>query len=318
MISALDLGSGTVKWSVFENSQGCWRPRYLEEANTELRKGMGPELTLKPGPVHDTLEACRDYLARGAKLGMEAPPAYGTSALRKAKNRAILLEPLARMGISAEILSEEDEGRLNLLGFLAGAAGPGPGPKPMVVDPGGDSTELCADLRERGWQDAVVASLPFGSVSLQEGHGSQRDNGPLSWALLEEVRDATARATADFPSTQPFLGFHLLPAIRMNWPIQAALESVNSRKAAEHGRGGLYSRAELEALARETAKRDHAGRAALLAGEPLGKIDRTSYGFASWLGILKAFKAESFMVDPWGIKLGAALALNRIQTGIHG
>jgi hypothetical protein len=58
------------------------------------------------------------------------------------------------------------------------------------------------------------------------------------------------------------------------------------------------------------ASRDHAGRAALMDGEPLGKIDRTCYGFASWLGALDALGAKTFTIEPWGIKLGAALFLN--------
>jgi exopolyphosphatase/pppGpp-phosphohydrolase len=318
LITALDLGSGTIKWSVFGRGAGHWRPLRLEEANTELRKGMGTELTLKPGPILDTVAACRAYLDQCAGLGLGPPPAYGTSALRKARNPEVLLEPLHRLGVHARILSEDEEGRLNLLGLLAGV-GPASAPfAPMVVDPGGDSTELCADLRAGGWQAAQVASLPFGSVSLQELHGSSQDNRPLPWGLLEGVVAETEGFTARFAPAGPFLGRALLPAIRMNMPIQAALERVNGRNAAEHGRGGLYGRGELEALARETAARDHAGRAALLAGEPMGKVDRTCYGFASWLGILRAFKAESFTVEPWGIKLGAALHLNHVQTGIHG
>jgi hypothetical protein len=47
-------------------------------------------------------------------------------------------------------------------------------------------------------------------------------------------------------------------------------------------------------------------------GEPLGKVDRSCYGFASWLGVLQALDAEQFLVEPWGIKLGAALVLNHI------
>jgi exopolyphosphatase / guanosine-5'-triphosphate,3'-diphosphate pyrophosphatase len=316
------LGSGTVKWSVFERGPDGWRAKVLEEVNTELRKGMGPELTLKSGPVQATLKACGDFLGRSRSLGLQRLPAYGTSALRKARNREALLGPLRELGVECRILDAEDEGRLNLLGLLAGAASPpmhgvqaGP---PLVVDPGGDSTEICADLDGKGWAAAAVASLPFGSVSLQERFGSDEDNQALPWSLLQEIAGACAAELAAFGPARPFLGRTLLPAIRMNQPIQRALETVNQRPFALHGQGGLYSRAELEALARETAGLEHAGRAELLSGEPLGKIDRTSYGFASWLGLLQGLQAEHFTVEPWGIKLGAALSLNHAHTGLHG
>jgi exopolyphosphatase/pppGpp-phosphohydrolase len=189
----------------------------------------------------------------------------------------------------------------------------------LVMDPGGDSTEICADPSGASWETAAVASLPFGSVSLQERFGGARDNEPLAWPLLEAVAGHSAAVLRSFDAARPFLGLSLTPAIRMNPPIQAALERVNGRPAAAHGGGGLYAVAELEALTRAAAGMDHAGRAALMAGEPLGKVDRTCYGFASWLGVLKGLGAGHFLVEPWGIKLGAALFLNRIGTPeIHG
>jgi hypothetical protein len=110
-----------------------------------------------------------------------------------------------------------------------------------------------------------------------------------------------------------FVGAGLIPAIRINAPIQRALEQVNGRALTAHGEGGSYLRAELETLCRHTAALDHAGRAALLDGEPIGKVDRTCYGFASWLGILDALGADAFHVEPWGIKLGAVIALNGLS-----
>ena len=318
--SALDLGSGTIKWSVFERRGGVWLPLVLDEVNTELRKGMGEERTLKPGPLADTLNACRDFLSRARAMGLPDPPAYATSAVRKAANPEALLDPLRAMGVTASILGWEDEGRLNLLGLQARLRSSAvPAQRPLVMDPGGDSTEICADLDTAGWERARVASLPFGSVSLQEEFGSSRDNEPLAWTLMEEVAGRAARVLRTFPDAFPFAGAGLLPAIRMNLPIQRALERINGLPAAGHGEGGTYALHALEALCRETASRDHAGRAALMAGEPMGKVDRTCYGFASWLGILRSLEADRFLVEPWGIKLGAALALNPPSTtGTHG
>ena len=118
-MAALDLGSGTIKLSVFQRQGGRWAALWLEEANTELRRGMGPERTLKPGPIADTLAAVRGFQAKARELGVERLPAYATSAVRKAGNPQDLLAPLSAMGVETKVLGEEDEGRLNLLGATA-------------------------------------------------------------------------------------------------------------------------------------------------------------------------------------------------------
>lgn len=296
---------------------------------------MGPERRLQPGPLNDTLRACAAYLARARSMGIARLPAYATSAVRKASNPSELIRPLNELGVDVAVLSEEEEGRFNLLGALARAGSGqaddsaarargegvavGPAGRILVADPGGDSTEICADPDSLGWRSAPVASLPFGSVSLQERFGTARDNEALPWEALRPVVEETRTLVQGFPPARPFLGAGLMPAIRMNAPIQAALEAVNHRPAEAHGAGGPYRYGELEALTKAAAALDHAGRARLMDGEPLGKIDRTCYGFASWLGLLQALKAESFRVEPWGIKLGAALALNPPSSpGAHG
>ena len=311
-IAALDLGSGTVKLSVFERQGEGWQALCLDEKNTELRKGMGPERRLQPEPIADTLAAAKAFLAQAKALGIDKLPAYGTSAIRKAANPQDLTDALKDLGISTWVLGEEDEGRWNLLGFEAGRKG-APAPQPrlpyraLVLDPGGDSSEACGG---DDWRTAPVASLPFGSVSLQEKYGSAADNAPIPWDKLVTVAADTRELVRHFAPAKPFLGQHLVPAIRVNLPIQRALEQVNDLPIVAHGEGGVYSYRHLEALTKAVAATDHAGRVEMMLGEPLGKVDRSCYGFASWLGVLQALDAKEFTVEPWGIKLGAALFLN--------
>lgn len=257
---------------------------------------MGEERTLKAGPIADTVAACEAFLTLARELGATQVPAYGTSAVRKARNPEALTGPLKALGIETRILSEDDEGRLNLLGAQNAS---------LVLDPGGDSSECCGG---DDWRTAPVASLPFGSVSLQERFGSKHDNDPIPWARLLETAAFAQAAALGHPNFNGFKG--LKPAIRMNLPIQRALEQVNGLPKAAHGAGGSYSYRHLEALTQAVAATDHAGRTRLMDGEPLGKVDRSCYGFASWLGVLQALQAEQFQVEPWGIKLGAALHLN--------
>ncbi len=308
--AALDLGSGTVKLSVFEKDAATTRALALIERNTELRRGMSLALLLQPGPIADTLDAIADLLVEAKAFGVTQVPAYATSAVRKAKNPEALLNLLKeKFGIEVKILSEEDEGRLNLLGMKSRAKEPLQTSN-LILDPGGDSSELCGGA---DWVSAPVASLPFGSVSLQEKYGSPDDNAPIDWSRLQAVSVDVAELTTAFAKTQLVLRALNSPpalAIRMNHPIQHAIEQVNQRPLTAHGQGGSYTRRELEALCRHLASLDHAGRASLLAGEPVGKVDRTCYGFASWLGVLDALELDAFQIEPWGIKLGAAIFLN--------
>lgn len=307
-VAALDLGSGTIKLSVFEKGAAGWQALCLDETNTELRKGMGAERRLQPQPIADTLAACAAFVKKAKTFGVESVPAYGTSAVRKATNAQDLMGPLLRrLDVKTTVLKEEDEGRLNLLGVLSHT----PSSRALVLDPGGDSSEACGGL---DWKTAPVASLPFGSVSLQEKYGSKHDNSPIPWDKLERVASETKDLVRAFAPAQVFLGQGLMPAIRINLPIQRALEQVNGLSPAGHGQGGTYTYRHLEALSQAVAATDHAGRAALMDGEPLGKVDRSCYGFASWLGVLQALDAKEFQVEPWGIKLGAALWLNGVVT----
>lgn len=260
---------------------------------------MGSELLLQGGPVAHTLAAVEIFLGSARELGIASVPAYGTSALRKAKNRELLYAPLrANFGIEAVTLSEEDEGRLNLLGAGAHAQ--------LVVDPGGDSTD-CAWGAD--WRTAATASLPFGSVSLQEKFGDEAPGGPISAPSLEALKAWVKGALDGFGPAAPLKKSGLVPAIRMNTPIAKALAAFAGRSKPR------YELDDLRLLTAGMAAMPHDGRVALIEGEPVGKVDRTPFGFASWVALLEWMDAGSFVVEPLGIKLGAALFLNQVLDG---
>jgi exopolyphosphatase/pppGpp-phosphohydrolase len=312
IVSAIDLGSGTIKFSAFEEKGGAWQPLILEEINSELRKGMGPDLLLQPGPIAETLAAVEVFVKQGKALGLEKIPAYGTSALRKARNREVLFGPLKeRFGIDAVLLSEIEEGRLNLLGAVGAGRWPAR-EQPVVVDPGGDSTD-CAwafdsaasggALRPGSWQDAQTASLPFGSVSLQERFGHEKPGDSIPKAALEALKAFVKGELDAFAPAAVLRRSGLLPAIRMNAPVARALAAFAGREKQR------YELDDLRALTLGMAAMPHEARAQLIAGEPVGKVDRTPFGFASWVALLEWMDAGTFVIEPYGIKLGAALFL---------
>jgi exopolyphosphatase/pppGpp-phosphohydrolase len=294
-LGAIDLGSGTTKLSIFEKQGDAWKPLDLTEINTELRKGMGPELLLQGDAVERSLEAVEELLKRAAKLGVTALPTYGTSALRKAKNRELLFRPLReRFDIECVLLSEEEEGRLNLLGAQASS-----GRKNIVVvDPGGDSTD-CAFGED--WQSAHAASLPFGSVSLQERFGHEKPGDPIPQEALEELKAWVKVQLDAFAPAQALKKSGLLPAIHL--PAAKALKAFHGMEKER------YQLDDLRLVTVGMASMPHEGRIQLIAGEPVGKVDRTPFGFASLVALLEWMEAGTFVIERYGIKLGAALYL---------
>ena len=95
----------------------------------------------------------------------------------------------------------------------------------------------------------------------------------------------------------------------MNAPVARALAAFAGRAKPR------YELDDLRALCSGMAAMTHEARVALIAGEPVGKVDRTPFGFASWVALLEWMDAGSFMVEPYGIKLGAAIYLNSISNG---
>jgi len=118
-----------------------------------------------------------------------------TSATRDAENAADFAAGVrARLGVSPEVLSGEEEARLAFDGAVRGVAGvvadlPGP---VLVVDVGGGSTELILGDPARG--PAAAHSMDIGSVRLHERHVRHDPITPAETAAI--VADADAALDA--------------------------------------------------------------------------------------------------------------------------
>ena len=296
-LAAIDIGSGTVKLNIFRLNDGQVAPLELHEIDTQLRRGMGDELTLKDGPVAESFRAVAALQKRAREFEVENLAVYATSAVRRAKNPEILLDALMEeLALDCKVLSEAEEGRLNLYGaqtVLPEAS------QCVAVDPGGDSTDAAWGPE---WQSADFASLPFGSVALMEKYHEGDPAQPISEESLQATREAVVKTLKDYKAAAGMAGQE--PLIRMNEPMRLCLARVQKTDLST-------TRFEAEAAwqtALALAAVDHRGRMQMLEGEPEGKLDRTAYGYASWAGLLDFLKASHFACDPYGIKLGAPLA----------
>ena len=184
LVAVVDLGSTAVRFLLARIIPHSGAEILVEE-RVPTRLGGGLPGVLPREAVHETHRAVHRFFARNSLNG-RGPRivAIATSAVREARNRERLLEPLRRKeGIEVEVLSARDEARLGVeaaldsLSFRDG----------IVADLGGASLQLS---RVRDRRVVSTATLPLGAVRTTSRF--LRDNRPnprALQALRTEVRE---------------------------------------------------------------------------------------------------------------------------------
>lgn len=189
--ACIDIGSNTTRLLVAEPANGGLRELLAQRAYTRLGKGLDPGGEISSAKIAEVAEVVATQTRLADELGIDALRAVGTAAIRAAANRdALLVAVRERSGVSVDILSDDDEGRLAFAGAvrtlgqrLAGVIG--------IADVGGGSTELAVGTRDGGvsW----VTSLPVGSGRLTDAHVT---GDPPGTAELDALRERVAAAFA--------------------------------------------------------------------------------------------------------------------------
>ncbi len=190
-VASVDIGTNSTRLLVAD-VDGVGRDAKLVTIDrrtkiTRLGQGVDRERVLQPDAIERTLAVLRDYRSVIDDLGVENVRATATSASRDAKNRDDFFGPVQQvLGVTPELLSGEEEARLEYLGATASIGEPGPY---LVVDVGGGSTEFIAGDSE---PDALC-SIDIGCVRLTEQylHGDPPAPEELSQAV-SVVRDHLA------------------------------------------------------------------------------------------------------------------------------
>ena len=159
-VAAIDCGTNSTRLLIVDGS-GVALDRQMRI--TRLGQGVDATGALRGDAVERTLAVLRDYREAMDRLGVERGRLAATSAARDATNGAAFLAAASEAtGITAELLSGEEEGRLS----FAGATGDLEGPlaSTVVVDIGGGSTELVTA------RDSTIAahSMQVGCVRVTE------------------------------------------------------------------------------------------------------------------------------------------------------
>ena len=139
-VAAVDVGTNSVRLLVAEGGDGNLQA--LERLMTITRLGRGVDATghLDDDALRGTLDCISGYAARWQELGAQRVRISATSAVRDAADRDRFFDGVReRAGVSAEVLTGEQEARTAFLGATAAVEGT---PPYLVLDIGGGSTEL--------------------------------------------------------------------------------------------------------------------------------------------------------------------------------
>ena len=162
LVAIVDLGSAAVRFLLAQI-----RPRagfrILAQERVPTRLGGGRPGTLPRRAIDRTLQAVHRFFLRNAPQD-QGPRivAIATSAVRDARNRERLLDPLRRNeGIEVQVLSARQEARFGVAAALDSLSFA----KGLVADLGGASLQLSRVRRRRV---VSTASLPLGAVRITE------------------------------------------------------------------------------------------------------------------------------------------------------
>ena len=228
MIAVMDVGSNSVRMMLAEREAGDFRAIDRDICTTRLIAGMRDGV-LAPEACARTLDAMRRFAQRARAAGCQRVFAFGTSALRDAKNRDAVIRAAAEFGVETEVLSGEEEAQLAYMAVKR------PG-RMGVIDIGGGSTELVVGEDGRVLSCACAS---VGAVRLHDAMGGA--TGQALTARAEEIlRPAWNLVRTDAASAPVFAGIsgtmHCLKALELG---------VRDRNALE---GQFLSRAFVEAM----------------------------------------------------------------------
>lgn len=198
-IAALDLGTNNCRLLVAEPGANGFEVVDSFSRITRLGEGLATTGQLSEAAVRRTLMAlavCRRIINRNHIAELRC---VATEACRRASNGAAFIDRVERdVGIRLEVVSQDEEARLALLGCLPLIDEMAE--QVLMIDIGGGSTELvCLDRCEAvGGNDGtgIAVSLPVGVVTLAESFASELEDGAYE-GMLNAAREAIGAAPLD-------------------------------------------------------------------------------------------------------------------------
>ena len=176
-IAAIDLGTNNCRLLV-ARVEGT-RFEVVDSFSRIVRLGEGLQRTGRLGEpaIHRTIQALRICARIMARHQVSEARCVATEACRRARNADAFVERVRlATGLSFEILDQDEEARLGLLGCIG--LGDPRFEQILMMDVGGGSTELVwlPVAPGRAGTELMALSIPVGVVTLAERFGSDPDD----------------------------------------------------------------------------------------------------------------------------------------------
>jgi exopolyphosphatase / guanosine-5'-triphosphate,3'-diphosphate pyrophosphatase len=162
--AVIDAGSNAIRLQIASVDQpGTYR--IIEQDRRPVRLGHKVFETgaLDPSSRASALDVLKRYKSLADRHGATSIRAIATSAMREARDSASFIDDVAQLGVTLEVLSEEDEANLISIGILSGLKFDPP--LGLFMDIGGGSVELAVGNHSKTF---ALFSLPLGAVRLTE------------------------------------------------------------------------------------------------------------------------------------------------------
>ncbi|MCS7010301.1 MAG: Ppx/GppA family phosphatase [Anaerolineales bacterium] len=183
-IGAIDTGSNAIRLVVAELSES-WQVTPLESIRFPIRLGhdVFTNQRLSESTIQQVVDAFLQFRRIADDFGVTKIRAVGTSAVREAENRYLLIERIFQTsGIQLEVISGEEEARLIHMAVVEALSLRDR--RALVVDIGGGSVEV---ILSKGRNIHSLVSYPMGTVRLLQklgGNGNIQPQSPDQFSLL--------------------------------------------------------------------------------------------------------------------------------------
>jgi exopolyphosphatase/guanosine-5'-triphosphate,3'-diphosphate pyrophosphatase len=184
LCAAIDIGSNTTRVLVAEPMDGQLKKVMEQRAYTRINKAVDGDGAIPAEKSREVAEVVATQVRLARELGAETIRSVATAAIREATNGESVAQAIGAVsGVSVDILSEEEEGRLSFIGATKTLGHPVEG-RVGVVDVGGGSTEVILGTVPGGVQE--VRSWRVGSGVLAD---ELIASDPPSAAEIRKIRD---------------------------------------------------------------------------------------------------------------------------------
>ena len=162
--AVIDAGSNAIRLQIASVDQpGTYRIVEQDRRPARLGHKVFETGALDPASRNDAFDAFKRFKSVADRHGATTIRAIATSAMREARDGPSFIEDVAKLDVTLEVLSEEDEARLISLGILSGLKFDPP--LGLFMDIGGGSVEFAVGNHANMF---ALFSVPLGAVRLTE------------------------------------------------------------------------------------------------------------------------------------------------------